>query len=636
MRDRLTMDVKGFNERHFDLVILLALLYLIVYSLYPTYLAFETTLEHVLIILFVLLHLSGFYAFARYYDLKPVAFRIPSPLEPNRWLTLAALGYLLLQAVAMPRVIPTGGDVASHATINFIFHRHINNAGLFGTPAVVKVAAVLLILLALLYCISTVDQVNPALLLGGVFVVGLLALRYDMTTGEQMRASMPDYFISNVVRFPPFAALIYIFSTALFGYSEPVILGIQSVFFILSSIVLYNLARQYRGETVALGAAVVFLFSPISIFYGHLTYIEPAMTFFMLLSTYYLFQYVQSKEVSELVLASILLSAAFLFKRPAIVATPLLLLSVVYLNRHNWTITIRDLTGVYLGTAPMIPWLYVSNKYVWRSYDFTPGNWLSESAFTYLFALPGQVTVFVSALFLVGLPVAVYSERDAFTAYSIGIIGIFYVFFTSDAWLGVHRFVLPYLPFVIVIAVSAISVVKRSVGTQQLNYAVGGLVILVILSQLAIPPAISGSMYTVSDQSDTPRDVIAEYRYDLAFQYVDSTVAEDQVVISLHQACCPPHRFYLRKSGMGRSILAITPDSKVESEADLADVIVKREADVVLIPVYGNTIISEQALDSVNQYGYVDNVTSVGNGRGTIRIIHVNKTVAASTTSPQY
>ena len=262
---------------------------------------------------------------------------------------------------------------------------------------------------------------------------------------------------------PPLGRVVLVGFTFVFGATE-LAARLPHLLFLLGAVVyLYRLVALYRSTQVALFAAFAFALMPPVFHYTHTAYLEGGLLFFVAASMFYFLRHLRDGDRSDLLMAMLLTSAGFLYKRPALVALAVIGVYVLLAmaNQRRWEL--RHLVSeyaraVWLCLAGVIPWLILvgwfagPGRFLRYRYDVNIGNLLSPDLATgYLQQLPHQLSWPIIALVSVSLVYAIIVRRDALLGYALVWFSVFYVFFSIDGdtdlvLAGFDRFALVFIP----------------------------------------------------------------------------------------------------------------------------------------------------------------------------------------------
>jgi hypothetical protein len=181
---------------------------------------------------------------------------------------------------------------------------------------------------------------------------------------------------------PPFLYALTAFSLIPYSWGAAVPLVSASV---LTAVPVFLVGRRVFGERVAVTAASLTVFAPISLFYSDYLWLNPALTtLFLMLSIYFLLE-------GRLDLSGLLLALSIGFKQTALVALPIILIYV--LRKTNRRAALRYLLLVAgIAVVYSLPYVVVVPKFYLFSFFRIPTQfWGSLQGYYFGLGFPGPV-----------------------------------------------------------------------------------------------------------------------------------------------------------------------------------------------------------------------------------------------------
>lgn len=584
----------------FSWPVLFGVLWMGAYALYPTYLGIapDQTTFFALVLGFLLVNLILLTVWLRYRGVDWCRISLPR-YRPDRYDAIVS-GFLFLflgisfDELAAP--LPYA-DNPNHATIHPVFYDRLVEFGVLDVPWALRLAFVLLGAITVWYALHRIYAASPGAFLFLMGIVGIFAVY------------LSDVFAAGrfgLIRFPPLEGTLYVLVTATFGYQEVAIRGVQAVFTLGTGFVLYAGIRGLRGTAFTAATTTgIYLFAPVVLEFGNMVVLEPTQTFFVLASILAFLCYVDSNwdDLRWLLAAVWLASTGFLVKRTTLllfiilglcvgIATirylwdsrrshpgddrsPREFLASVSQSPHNTAVA-----ALYVGMIPVFPWLEISSRWVWRQYEFTPSNWTGPKATTYLVSMPEYMTLLVAIAFLAGIVCVVARKREPLTLVSLAVIALWYVFYTSDAWAGVDRFILPFVPFVAIVTGIGLEYVRETFEVTGVGLSIG-IVVFLLLAQFVLPASATMAGYAQYGAGDH-----RALAYDEAIAHADDITGpgEGVIVFTHTHGCCVPVTFYERKYRTdAQFIIYGRPSIDVPEMADLRDLLDSDNATTAIV-----------------------------------------------------
>jgi len=164
-----------------------------------------------------------------------------------------------------------------------------------------------------------------------------------------------------------------------FPASDPVVAAASGFFYLITLFPLFLLAGEMAGKTVAFCSCLLYIFSPLALFYSVSGMTEPMALFFMVLWIYLLLK-APEQGYSFFLLTGAVAGLFYLARYNAIVFLPL---SCLYLW---WSIKDKNRASklmVYLGG-----WLLLTSPWLWRNYALMGNPFFSLQSFEVVMFTP--------------------------------------------------------------------------------------------------------------------------------------------------------------------------------------------------------------------------------------------------------
>jgi 4-amino-4-deoxy-L-arabinose transferase-like glycosyltransferase len=168
-----------------------------------------------------------------------------------------------------------------------------------------------------------------------------------------------------------------------FPASDPVVAAASGFFYLVTLLPLFFLAREMAGKTVAFCSCLLYIFSPLALFYSVSGMTEPMALFFMVVWVYLLLK-VPERGYSFFLLTGATAGLFYLARYNAIVFLPL---SCLYLW---WSTPEKNRTPklmIYLGG-----WLLLTFPWLWRNYSLMGNPFFSLQSFEVAMFTPSYPT----------------------------------------------------------------------------------------------------------------------------------------------------------------------------------------------------------------------------------------------------
>ncbi len=267
--------------------------------------------------------------------------------------------------------------------------------------------------------------------------------------------------------YPPLGGVLYFLSFAIFGpvtsqlgVGEFVFAArlVQVGFSLAGALMVFYLTRLYRDERTAVLAAGIYLFIPVSFFFGNTADYASGTLFFLLTVAYWFLKSEKTGRLEDLLMAIYFVGLGYNYKRVLIYTVILFWIywglspSGVRAGRLPWRL-LRFALSSWIALVPILPGFYQSLAYSARGFGMIPGRLLNFTDSTiYLRLLSIEVTQAVFALFIVGAIWGVWRRRDAWTRYLLIWFFLFYGIFTSWPTFPNYRFMFYFVPPVVMLA----------------------------------------------------------------------------------------------------------------------------------------------------------------------------------------
>ena len=480
--------------------LLLFTILVIIYLVYPIWLAFPSTSgKLVYYLLALLVALLSFYGFER---LALKASKNTPKEKSEFWVWLVFFGILLLThswAMSMPLTYP--GDEDYHFGRAAYLLKPIEN--------VLKAHGLLwfgcLALLALLmlagwfvfkwkkvaeFLHRNNRKVVVLIVLVALLFTLILHLKLSAIVKSQFPASEYQPGFDVLVRYPPLSAILYALTLLFFGYKLYFLRLVQVLFFSLGAFYLYKLLKLLTNrEEPAWFGALLYAFVPAAFHYAHMGFLDGGQTFFEIAAAFYFVKYFKTRNVFYAIPFTILVVAGVLLKEFVILLIPLSLIYLVSIHMFekkscSWE-TIMDFFKVHktfllfsaLAVFAVLPYFVTTNllgayniygTIVDPALIFGPYSHIMVKGF--LVEFPHLLTV----LFLLGLVYVLLTKRSDYSFVSFWFL-FFFLFHASHMYgpeLDVHRYSLHYTASVAaLIAIVSFKLIERRAWAKYLPWA---------------------------------------------------------------------------------------------------------------------------------------------------------------------
>ena len=279
-------------------------------------------------------------------------------------------------------------------------------------------------------------------------------------------------FDRGIIRVPPIAKMLYIFTGSLFGRHEMSFRIVQLIFCLLACVYLYRLVLLFRDRLTAVLAVSIYVFCPLVFLFANLAELSEGIVFFIVAASFYLMRYLKDGSKSDLVGAAYFLSTGFLYKREILF---LLIISGIFLliERRRW---IAQNPGFFvrlawIALAPIVVWLAVGKAFpIATTYRPDWSHWASAGkALAYFGLMLKQLGYFGFGLFLAGFVYMAAARRDLLTRYAVLYFACWYVYYATVRYgRPVPRFSMVFYP---VVALATATLIRDVAGRIKSKYA---------------------------------------------------------------------------------------------------------------------------------------------------------------------
>lgn len=270
---------------------------------------------------------------------------------------------------------------------------------------------------------------------------------------------------------PKLGDMLYIPSLA-FG-NEIIAKIIQWGFGILTSFVIYIIARKYFSEKIAFFAVLIFYGSLVVAWESTVAYIDLIRTFFELMSVWGIINYFETRDRKMILESGVMLGLAISTKMIALTSIPIFIIFFLLFEKDKKIAIKNSLFFTFVSILIASPWfifalLNTSNPIYPLLTDIYPSGiglhlinpfYLVGSIFDLFFRLSDPI----SPIYTIVLPlISIYFKKIGpglkfISIYSFLALIIWYVIPRT----GGGRFILPYLPALSILSVGLISAVEN-------------------------------------------------------------------------------------------------------------------------------------------------------------------------------
>jgi 4-amino-4-deoxy-L-arabinose transferase-like glycosyltransferase len=265
----------------------------------------------------------------------------------------------------------------------------------------------------------------------------------------------------------PYAPLVKVFSgLTLFFFSgnTPSIKLTQftgTIFFLLTILLIFFLAKEiFKNNLTAILAAFVFSFFQIIYDNSRWLLLDIPLTFFVLLTIFFLIKSDNLKNRSYLLLSFLTLSFAFLTKAQSLVYLFFPYVWFFAKSQKNNEVIKNFFLGILIFLIIAVPWLLLSYKNLLFYLKFStlaepladPTNLLKSTTWFYYLSLTiNHVITFFVLLFLLPSFYFFFKTKSNYKKFLIGYLFFYYIVFTIVPNKDL-RYIFPLFPFVSIIA----------------------------------------------------------------------------------------------------------------------------------------------------------------------------------------
>jgi 4-amino-4-deoxy-L-arabinose transferase-like glycosyltransferase len=250
---------------------------------------------------------------------------------------------------------------------------------------------------------------------------------------------------------------------------------VSLVFSILSLWVVFELVCRLYGVKTALVASVLLGLFPGYYWLSRVAMIETMMVFFFVLSLFFFFSWLRSRQDKMLVFGGLALGLGFLTKYQVFVAGVIMLVSILLLARHHLRLGLSKFVLLILtAVAVVVPWILISYQ-IYASkmlnewlYALQMGNpekslysmrfpipifYFIEMVWPYSDVHPISLLLYVISLLGLGLFAWRRNRADRLLLIWFVVVFVFFTLIPNKHW----RYVLPLFPALAISAASLIS-----------------------------------------------------------------------------------------------------------------------------------------------------------------------------------
>ncbi|MHA2243704.1 MAG: hypothetical protein ACXADY_01915 [Candidatus Hodarchaeales archaeon] len=291
-----------------------------------------------------------------------------------------------------------------------------------------------------------------------VFIILVIFYSFYIILSLFLSVITETRLLPSLIRYGPVSAYIYNIPNFFLPISELNFRILNLVISFSCAVFSYKMLRLFFSQSVSIFGTISFFFTPIVFNYVYLEYLVIGLLFFQLASFYYLLSYLKTKKANYLYISYLIAFVAIFYKDPLILLIPLyLFIGIVYsfhqtkLNMsksslHNFFQEFR--LFFYLSIICIfyyLPWYFLYNMFVWRSYNFTPDYLFNlNRILMYLNATMNWLGV-IFFLAIAGLLFRSATKKLNYLDFlTIPWYFILYIFYTFDYWPSPEpRFIIP-------------------------------------------------------------------------------------------------------------------------------------------------------------------------------------------------
>lgn len=353
-----------------------------------------------------------------------------------------------------------------------------------------------------------------------------------------------------MVYYGPISNIIYSASFSLFGFLELGMRIIQPIFMILAAFYLYRTVNLFSNKKTSLITSILFLFSPIIMYFGGLSYLESGLLFFITASSFYFLRSRMENNFLDIAKCFFLVSAGYLYKQPilfmlAVMAAYIIIEEIIFERfsiKKLFKKNIDYLKGALFSLVIIGPWIIINQIFDTRHIgDLSVfSNWLSiNKILIYYNLIPRQTNIFLWIFFTFGLVYALISifknrKESRFYLYLASWFFIWYAIHVSYLIIEYRpiRITLPLIPAVIALSVVPVfSLLNRKIKQKKIVTW-----IFIILIVFTIFNTVSLA-YTEKERRYVPIDDM--------FRYIKYNIDEKETILAT--TAPNPYFFYIEK-----------------------------------------------------------------------------------------
>ena len=345
----------------------------------------------------------------------------------------------------------------------------------------------------------------------------------------------------------PISSLLYGLEFSIAGYSELGMRIIQPLFILGAALYLYQLLALRLEKKTAFIAGLLFLFSPIIMYFASLSYLEAGQLFFITAASYYFIRSRLHDYLPDIITCFLFITLGYMYKQPVLFLLPIfalyLLLEALQKKIYNPLIIIKNTTmylkGLGLALIGIAPLLIINLLFdVRHTGDLGVfSQWLSPHAWTVYFSLlPRQTNIVIFIFFIIGLITTVYTiikktKEQPVTLYLLLWFGTWYIIHMSYIILTYYpvRITVPFIPAVIGISILPLHYLSNH---QKKIAAIIG--ILIVAFTIITTTTLAYHHY---EQRYVPIDPM--------FQYIKEHIPPNETILAT--TAPHPYEFYINK-----------------------------------------------------------------------------------------
>lgn len=281
--------------------------------------------------------------------------------------------------------------------------------------------------------------------------------------GNFLTWGLYDQFVNNSFYPPLFDCITFIF-LKIFGISLFSARLVPALFSILTLWVVFELAySMYEGKTALLSATLLGIM-PGYFWLSRMALVETMLVFFVTLSIFFFFLWLQNRQDKLLVLSGIAIGLGFLTKYQMIVTVLIMALSILFLARHQLKrVLSKFMLTIITAVLVVTPWIVIAYKiYTERIFSQwlyalqignperlvysdrypTPIYYFIEMTWPYSQIHPISIFLYIAGLAGLGLLAWRHNKVDKLLLIWFACVFIFFTLIENKNW----RYVLPLFP----------------------------------------------------------------------------------------------------------------------------------------------------------------------------------------------